>query len=279
MAKVRPFYGIVGFIGSGKNAYAEVLLGDTPGQMHSFASALKDGIAAIFGFPRDMIEGKSPESREWREQPDEYWSRVFDRPMTPRRILQEAGTNAFRAWFPDIWIAASGRRATGPGTHVFTDARFKNEMKWIRDQQGLVVWVHRPSTSLHSADARDRAMVESLISGTVSLATVQPMFVSDIHTSETSFLSEGQSLIDVVVMNDGDGIDYAAVIRHVEALRSSGDLESTFPFRQTTLYVMKRGDYFQWKWHDCNGHHRRYYDKINMLIEEGFDRADAETNY
>ena len=279
MPKVNAFYGIVGFIASGKNAYADVLLGDTPGQSHSFASALKDGIAAIFGFPRDLIEGKSPESREWREQPDEYWSRMFGRSMTPRRILQEAGTDALRAWFPDIWLAASGRRATGPGTHVFTDARFQNEMKWIRDQQGLIVWVHRPSTSLHSADARDRAMVESLISGTVSLATVQPMFVSDIHTSETSFLTEGRSFIDVVIVNDGDVVDYTALIRHVEVLRSRGDLASTFPFRQTTLYVMKRGDYFQWKWHDCNGHHRRYYDMINMLIEEGFDRADAETNY
>lgn len=279
MAQTRPFYGIVGFIESGKNAYKDVLLSIASGQSHSFASALKDGVAAIFGWPRYLLEGDTAESRIWREQPDEYWSRFFGRTITPRRVLQEVGTDAFRAWCPDIWIGASGRRATGDGIHIFTDTRFRNEMDWIRRQDGLVVWVYRPSASLSTYDVRDRRMVDELVSGSLPLSKQMLSFVSDVHESETSFLSNGQDLIDIVVINDGQLTDYTAIIGHVEALRARGEFDARFPLRHVTLYVSKQHQHFQWKWHDCHGYRTRYYDMINNMTEEGFDTPDAETIY
>ena len=49
-------YGLCGFAGSGKNTAASFLLQHTDGHAYSFAAALKDGAAAIFGWPREMLE-------------------------------------------------------------------------------------------------------------------------------------------------------------------------------------------------------------------------------
>ena len=66
--------GLVGLIGSGKDTVAERLVSHHGYKRDSFAKSLKDATASIFGWNREMLEGKTDSSRHWREQPDKFWS-------------------------------------------------------------------------------------------------------------------------------------------------------------------------------------------------------------
>lgn len=134
---------ICGFMGSGKDTVARHLIAAHGYNKVSFAGALKDAVAAIFGWPRDALEGETPESRVWRETVDPWWSERLQRPsLTPRMVLQVVGTDLFRNRFhDDIWIAAVERRLMVDPEQkvVITDCRFPNEMALIR-RLGGVVW-------------------------------------------------------------------------------------------------------------------------------------------
>ena len=62
--------GICGLIGSGKDTTADYLVNVHQYRRDSYASTLKDVVSAVFGWPRDMLEGRTKHSREWREQVD-----------------------------------------------------------------------------------------------------------------------------------------------------------------------------------------------------------------
>ena len=136
--------GLVGFIGSGKGTVGECLV--TNGYHHdSFAAPIKDAASSIFGWNRALLEGDTDASRTWREQPDVFWSKQFDRTFTPREALQKLGTEAGRNVFhADLWVSSLLRRTQGKNT-VVTDVRFKNEIVAIQKAGGLVVRVKRGS--------------------------------------------------------------------------------------------------------------------------------------
>ena len=80
--------GICGFIGSGKDTVAKMFVEQGCVQ-DSFAAPLKDMCASIFGWQREMLEGDSMDSREFRETPDLYWTRKLGIDhFTPRLALQ-----------------------------------------------------------------------------------------------------------------------------------------------------------------------------------------------
>ena len=60
--------GICGLIGSGKGSVADILVQEHNYIKLSFADKLKDGVASVFGWDRQMLEGDNAESRKWREQ-------------------------------------------------------------------------------------------------------------------------------------------------------------------------------------------------------------------
>jgi hypothetical protein len=64
-----------GLIGSGKDSTARYLLQKYGGVKMSFASTLKDVVSVLFDWDRNLLEGDTEESREWRETIDEWWSR------------------------------------------------------------------------------------------------------------------------------------------------------------------------------------------------------------
>ena len=141
--------GICGFIGSGKDTAANYLVGWHGFRRDSFAGALKDAVAAVFGWDRELLEGSTPESRIWRETVDPWWSQRLERPqLTPRWILQQWGTEVCRKSFhDDIWIAAlENRLRTRTGHTVISDVRFPNEIATIRNRGGQVIWVQRGGT-------------------------------------------------------------------------------------------------------------------------------------
>jgi len=80
--------GICGLIGSGKDTVADYLVNEHGYRRESFANPLKDAVAAVFGWDREMLEGRSKESRQWREQTDAWWSERLGMNITPRWVMQ-----------------------------------------------------------------------------------------------------------------------------------------------------------------------------------------------
>lgn len=137
--------GICGFIGSGKDTAADYLVNFHGFKRESFAATLKDAVAAVFGWDREMLEGRTKQSREWREQIDTWWSQRLGMEVTPRWMLQYLGTNVFRDHFHnDIWIASLENKLRSTKDNiVISDCRFPNEIAGLRNQGGLIVWVQR----------------------------------------------------------------------------------------------------------------------------------------
>ena len=140
--------GLVGFIGSGKDTVAKMLVSKECVQ-DSFASPLQDLCASIFGWERSLLEADSIESREFRETPDVFWTRKLNIDhFTPRLALQLLGTEVMRNHFnEDIWLNSLEYRIRklhqADKCVVVSDARFRNELQLIQQMQGVVIWVQR----------------------------------------------------------------------------------------------------------------------------------------
>lgn len=182
--------GICGFIGSGKDTVADIIKKEYSNVVHiSFAGALKDIVSIIFGWDRALLQGDTKESRQWREQVDEWWSSRLGIPfLTPRFVLQQWGTDVLRNHFhQDIWIAAVERKimACSPDSIVvITDCRFPNEVELIHKMGGKVIWVQRGSMP----EWYDEYMLNK----------VEPIGV---HVSEYVWL---HSRFNKIIKNDGD---------------------------------------------------------------------------
>lgn len=137
--------GICGLIGSGKGTVADILEQDHGFTKVSFADSLKDAVAAVFGWPRNLLEGDTDESRAWREQVDHWWSdRLRISNLTPRWVLQQWGTEVCRLGFhDDIWIASMERKLYSSVNYVIPDTRFPNEINLIKKLNGQVWHVER----------------------------------------------------------------------------------------------------------------------------------------
>ena len=135
--------GVVGLIGSGKDTVAERLVQEHNFKKDSFAKSLKDAVSSMFNWDREMLEGKTDDSRAWRETPDKFWSEKFGKEVTPRWVLQYFGTEVMRQGMHDaIWIDSCLARYNG-GPTVISDTRFENEIKTIRESGGKIILVKR----------------------------------------------------------------------------------------------------------------------------------------
>tara|TARA_B100001248_G_scaffold184174_1_gene140346 strand:+ start:7380 stop:8021 length:642 start_codon:yes stop_codon:yes gene_type:complete len=169
--------GIVGLIGSGKDTVAQRLVAQHGFKRDSFAKSLKDATANIFNWDRELLEGNTDVSREWREQPDAFWSEKFGKPVTPRWVLQYFGTEVMRGNMHDaIWIDSLISRYKGEKT-VVSDTRFVNEIKVIKAHGGKIVCVKRGD-----------------------LPTQKEMQEKNAHKSEWDWLD---SKFDYIIDNDG----------------------------------------------------------------------------
>ena len=136
--------GLVGFIGSGKGTFADILVERHGFVKESFANGVKDATATVFGWNRQMLEGDTTQSRAWREQPDAFWSKKFNKEFTPRLALQLMGTEAGRDVFDEnLWIYSLERRLQDDKNYVIADVRFPNEIKAIQEMGGKVIRVKR----------------------------------------------------------------------------------------------------------------------------------------
>jgi hypothetical protein len=195
--------GICGLAGSGKDTLADFLVKDHGFTKLSFAAAIKDVVAAAFGWDRDLLEGATPESRAWRDRPDAFWSEQLSiANFTPRMALQRVGTECFRdCLHPGIWIAALERRvrAISPRPVVITDCRFPNEVDLISKKLGgRIILVRRRECEIKHADWFD-----DLVSGRIDEVDVSNLR-PDLHASEYAWVRGTR--FSHVICNDG-GLD------------------------------------------------------------------------
>lgn len=137
---------IVGWQGTGKDTVADYLVNFHGFHRDSFAATLKDAVSAIFGWDRELLEGRTTESRAWREQVDAWWAHKLNIPdLTPRWVLQKWGTEVCRHGFhDDIWVASLENKLRKiTNDIVISDCRFPNEINTVRAAGGQVVWVQR----------------------------------------------------------------------------------------------------------------------------------------
>ena len=186
--------GLVGFIGSGKDTAADYLVNFHQFRRESFASTLKDAVSAVFGWNRELLEGRTSEAREWREQTDFWWSSRLDIHITPRWVLQNWGTNVLRQHFhDDIWIASlENKLRSSKDNIVISDCRFPNEIRGLKDQGAKIIWIQRGVTP-HWYDIAIRANRGD----TKALSWLEQ---EGIHASEYSWAG---TTFDVIVDNNG----------------------------------------------------------------------------
>jgi hypothetical protein len=187
--------GICGFIGSGKDTVADYLVNFHEFRRESFANTLKDAVAAVFGWDRTLLEGRTKEAREWREQVDPWWAERLAMPtLTPRWVLQYWGTEVCRrAFHDDIWIASLENKIRNSKDNVvISDCRFPNEISSIRSASGTIIWVQRGALP----DWYDVAVAANQGHN----YAVQDLKMRKIHASETAWVGTD---FDVVVDNNG----------------------------------------------------------------------------
>jgi hypothetical protein len=191
--------GFVGFIGSGKDTAADYLVNFHGYRRDSFANTLKDAVACVFGWDRVLLEGRTTEAREWREQPDLWWSNRLGRNITPRLMLQLWGTEVCRNGFhDDIWIASLENKMRKTGDNiVISDVRFPNEIKAIHNAGGIVVRIKRGADpEWYDAAVSVNAGPNGNTTWSLSRAKLSQL---NIHASETAWVGGS---IDHTVYND-----------------------------------------------------------------------------
>lgn len=200
---------LVGFIGSGKDTVGQYLVEHYGFKDLAFADALKDAVAVMFSWDRQMLEGQTKESREWRNQVDTWWANRLSIPhLTPRWALQNFGTDIIRRNFhDDFWTASVERRIDLLGENakvVITDGRFPvPELSMVRGRGGSVIRVKRGAepewygdayvANMNDLHADDRLQTE------IKQARCR-MKNRDIHVSEWAWIGYN---FDHIISNDG----------------------------------------------------------------------------
>ena len=202
--------GIVGFAGSGKGTVGDILVNDYDFTKLSFADVVKDSVAAIFGWPRHLLEGDTDESREFREKRDDFWSARLGYEFTPRLAMQLMGTESGRNVFHEnIWVHAVERRIKHKqewefeDKFVIPDVRFSNEIEAIRNWGGFIVRVVRGK----EPEWFDTAFRHN-VAGEHEMHVKYP----DVHVSEWAWI--GQQF-DYLISNNGTISMLEADVKHM----------------------------------------------------------------
>lgn len=192
--------GLCGWIGSGKGTVGDILVYEYSFNQDSFAASLKDAVAVIFGWDRVLLEGGNAESRKWREEVDEFWSKRLKKTITPRLVLQWMGTEAGREVFgEDLWVTSVESRLikNQSRNNVITDVRFPNEVEMIHRLGGVCVHVKRGPDPDFVAALCYEPLNEMSEMRKLFMASHYP----EVHISEWAWV--GHPLIKYQIQNEG----------------------------------------------------------------------------
>ena len=190
---------ICGFMGSGKDTIADYLVNCHGYKRESFANSLKDAVSVVFGWDRELVEGRTKQSREWRETKDEWWSKRLKRDITPRYVLQNWGTEVVRKGFHNgMWVASLEHRLqSSKDDIVITDCRFPNEIKALKNIGATVLRVKRGTEPDWYEDAKNFNAGQRRIGWALGRDVLEK---AKVHASEYSWVG---SKFDAVLENDG----------------------------------------------------------------------------
>ena len=141
-----------------------------------------------------MLEGDNSDSRQWREQEDEFWSKETGKTITPRLILQLFGTDCMRnGYFDGVWVSLVKQKIINNPNKEFVipDVRFRNEQNAIRDLGGEIWQVKRGADPEWFGQAiLDNQTGSDLMSG------------YEIHASEYKWIDTNNHF-NAILYNDG----------------------------------------------------------------------------
>ena len=155
--------GLNGFARSGKDTVAEFIREIHGGEVEivAFADMIKLSAARALKACTDPDDVGLNAVRDWADQFKQGYSvRIFDRignqvgGMQGREFLQRYGTEAHRELFGDDFWVDQIDWERNCDVLVFTDVRFENEARAIRERGGEVWRIERPSSrpGLHASE-------------------------------------------------------------------------------------------------------------------------------
>ncbi len=175
MSQKRLIIGIAGYAGCGKST-AAVYLQSIGFKRINFADRLKDIVSVMFGWDREMLEGETTVSRDWRETSDETWSNVLGMDVIPRKMLRMVGSEMVRdVLHKDFWVKCVEMQvgSTPDLNVVIADIRFDNEAEAVHRMGGKVLLIKRlgvESNGQHSSEAGiDDKLVDLVVQNDSSL--------------------------------------------------------------------------------------------------------------
>jgi hypothetical protein len=175
----------VGFMNAGKTTAANVLV-ENGFIFLNFADSIKDCLSIIFGWRRDLLEGTTTESREFRETIDEWWAKKLNiENFTPRFAMQFFATNIMRKYFHnDIWVMHIENRLSKLSGHsiVFGDVRHPSEINLIKNLNGKIYRVKKDNDPVWFDTAR--------LANQGNISAIAEMKKLGIHNSEWAWIGQ-----------------------------------------------------------------------------------------
>lgn len=201
---------ISGLKGSGKDTIAEFLVKEKGYIQLSFASALKDILAILFNWDRNVLEGKTKEDRVKREEIDLYWSNKLGiENFNMRTAMTHIGTEIFRNCFNEnIWMYHLEKRILDilekdPNANiVVSDTRFVNEIEALKALGAKTILVKRgndpewyQSALMYNTRTNKQKAREEILN-----SFQQNIFSLNIHQSEWDLVGYE---FDTIIINSG----------------------------------------------------------------------------
>lgn len=220
MYKDSNIIAINGTIGSGKNTFSNVF--EDNGYISlSFASVLKDVLSVLFSWDREMLEGLTPEHRKIRDEQDIYWSNKLETFISPRRMLQEIGTELFKNRFnSSIWIYTVDKKIdeyykNGERNFIITDCRFFDEINYLKSIKATFFEIQKDKPVYYDYayyyNKINRGYTYNIdefnyYKSVEDFSTeISPSYKYNIHSSEWSWI--GLNEPDYFIVNDGTVLD------------------------------------------------------------------------
>ena len=139
--KYPPIVGFHGAIGAGKDTFANIIHRKLLQEGHfavvrRFADPLKEVVATFLNVSRQTLE-----DRNFKETPLEYFHN-----FTPRDLMIKFSDSMKSFLSDDVFVNCMARfydQEVFENVILIPDVRYINELRWIENQQGIVIHIDR----------------------------------------------------------------------------------------------------------------------------------------
>lgn len=162
-----------GKAGAGKDTAAAALIRRGFKKI-AFADPLKEGVAAMLGIERSLLE-----DRVYKE------TVLPGIGKSPREMMQTVGTEWGRKLVHEnVWVNLAMARAAKHENVVFTDCRFDNEALAVHEAGGVVIQIEREGVAPVAAHASERGISLPLIDQfLINSAKTEQRFIDDVGSA------------------------------------------------------------------------------------------------